>query len=79
MKSKDQLVRELIGSDTVAISVRFPVAFYQRLTAAGRRRFSMSTRQEMEQKAVLYACGLGLLDWEKALGPRPKGTTTKKK
>lgn len=84
MKSRDAVVRELLAEESEVIKVRLPMPFYQRLIAAGKRRFSTNGgKKNIAPKALTVAAAYGLLAWEaemgeKKRGPKPKGTISKK-
>lgn len=67
MKSKEAMVKELLGVDSETIKVSLPAAFYHRLVLAGRRRYGTLPRAQVAKKALAQAAALGLIDWEKDL------------
>jgi hypothetical protein len=67
MKSKEQIIRELLAEDSEAIKVALPQPFYLRLVAAGRRKFGTLPKSVVVEKALIYAAANGLVDWEREL------------
>jgi hypothetical protein len=68
--NKEQAVRELLAADHQNVKVSIPAAFYERLVAAGRRRYGTLPKGEVAEKAFLYAAANGLIVWEGELGKR---------
>lgn len=79
MKSMEDKVNELTGSDSEAIKVALPTPFYHRLVVAGRRRFGTIAKPELTKKALVRAAALGLLAWEKELNHKSSKKDSKKK